>query len=274
MPPAFRCPSCANPLQESAAGFGCERGHHFDRAREGYVNLIPGGRLRSRPAGDDDRMVKARRAVLDAGLYSPIIEAVATEVSLVRPRFILDAGCGEGSYLGRTAELSAALGWGIDVSKPAVKLAANRHREARFAIASSYTLPFEDETFDAVINVFSPRDFPEMRRVVRAGGVAVVVTPGPHHLAQLKALLYDDPREHAEVAGGQDAAERVSTVRFDLDLTDPAVRSSLLEMTPYWWSATAERRDVVLATALEVTVDVRIALYRFDTSPDVPEQGL
>ena len=76
------------------------------------------------------------------------------------------------------------------------------------------------------------------------------------------------------MAGGQDGAERVSTVRFDLDLTDPAVRSSLLEMTPYWWSATAERRAVVLATALEVTVDVRIARYRFDTSPDVPEQGL
>lgn len=273
MVPAFRCPSCANPLHESAAGFVCERGHHFDRAREGYVNLVPGGRLKGRPAGDDDTMVKARRAVFDAGLYTPIIDAVATEVASVRPRFILDAGCGEGSYLRRATELSTALGWGIDVSKPAMKLAAKRHREVRFAIASSYALPFEDAAFDAVINVFSPRHFPEMRRVLRVGGVAVVVTPGPHHLSQLKALLYDDPREHAEAADAQDGAERTSTVSFTLDLTDPQARANLLEMTPYWWSATAERRAAVLATPLEVTVDVRITRYRFATSPEAADQG-
>jgi len=211
-------------------------------------------------------MVRARRTVFDAGLYAPIIDAVAARVAAAHPVDVLDAGCGEGSYLARAAERSGARAWGIDISKAAVRLAARRHREHRFAVASSYHLPFADGSFDALIDVFSPRPFAELLRVLVPGGVAVVVTPGARHLAQLKALIYDDPREHAEPSDTEDdgAPEPESTerVEFTVDLSDAVLRLALLEMTPYWWSTTPERRERIAATPLAVDVDMVLRAYR------------
>ena len=58
---------------------------------------------------------------------------------------------GEGYYLGHTLEHLAGVGiraggWGVDVSKLAVRLAAGRYgRSASFAVASSFRLPFDDQ---------------------------------------------------------------------------------------------------------------------------------
>ena len=63
---------------------------------------------------------------------------------------VLDAGCGEGHVPGthvrdtpcrRLAKNCEA--FGVDVSKTAIRMAAKRHREASFAVASSYVLPFD-----------------------------------------------------------------------------------------------------------------------------------
>lgn len=265
--PKFRCPHCGESLDEHDREFFCSNGHHFDRAKDGYVNLLPSGRLKGRPSGDDEAMVRARRAVFDADLYRPVVDAVAAMLATSRPTCVVDAGCGEGSYLAATTRLSGASGWGIDVSKPAIRLAARRHQDHHYAIASSYAMPFADGSFDALINVFSPRDFVEMERVLAVNGVAVVVTPGPRHLAQLKEIIYDDPRQHAQPSTFGDSsdepvADDVQAVSFELDLHDARLRLSLLEMTPFWWSTVPERREIIASTTITVEVDVRLSLYR------------
>jgi 23S rRNA (guanine745-N1)-methyltransferase len=233
----------------------------FDRAREGYVNLLIGGRLPGGPSGDDDTMVRARRAVFDAGCYDPIIDAVAATVNDVSPSAVLDAGCGEGTYIARACDVSGTHGWGIDISKVAVRLAARRYPACSFAVASSYRLPFDDSSFDAVIDVFSPRPFDELLRVLRPGGVAVVVTPGPDHLAGLKAMIYDTPRPHHDDEDTPQAASVVA-VRFTVDLTEPVLRRQLLEMTPYWWSTTDDRRARIESTLTSVDADMVLTSYR------------
>jgi 23S rRNA (guanine745-N1)-methyltransferase len=257
---SFRCPHCGLSLVDVDRRLACASGHSFDRAREGYVNLLPGGRLPGGPSGDDDTMVRARRAVFEAGCYDPIIDAVAAEVRRAGAATMLDAGCGEGTYLARACA-AGAQGWGIDISKVAVRLAAKRYPQCEFAVASSYRLPFDDASFDALIDVFSPRPFDELFRVLRPGGLAVVVTPGADHLAQLKALVYDTPRPHDDDEPGP-TPERVEHVRFTVDLAAPELRRSLLEMTPYWWSAPPERQDRVEQQLAEVDVDMVLSVYQ------------
>jgi 23S rRNA (guanine745-N1)-methyltransferase len=198
--------------------------------------------------------------VFDAGCYEPIIAAVARTVERLGARTVLDAGCGEGTYLARACAAGAE-GCGIDISKSAVRRAARRHVGQRWAVASSYRLPFADGVFDAVMSVFSPRPYDEFRRVLAPGGAAVVVTPGPGHLRGLAELLYAQPRPHEHDADAP-SFEHEERVTFTVDLARPDLRRSLLEMTPYWWSATPEQRQRVEAELRSVEADMVVSVMR------------
>ena len=157
----FRCPLCALPLTEAGGGLVCPGGHRFDRAREGYVHLLPVGQKHSKAPGDDKGMVAARRAFLDRGYYAPLRDALcalAAELTGPAPA-VLDAGCGEGYY---TAAVHAALlaagkapeTAGIDISKFSLQKAARRCRDVEYAVASAYRLPLADASADLLTNVF------------------------------------------------------------------------------------------------------------------------
>jgi 23S rRNA (guanine745-N1)-methyltransferase len=225
------CPLCREPLSAEPSRFGCPNGHHFDRAREGYVHLLDPGRGGRRAHGDDREMVAARRRFLDAGYYEPLRQALAEIAPMARA--VLDVGCGEGYY---TAALRGECVVGVDVSQPAVRLAAKRHRDALFVVASGAHLPVLDGSVDSV---FSPVFPAELARVVRPGGTVTVVVPGAAHLDRLRALLYRDQVPHDEQvplddAGGFTALD-ARHVEFGLDLDGPAVRD-LVGMTPYRYS--------------------------------------
>jgi 23S rRNA (guanine745-N1)-methyltransferase len=258
--PGFRCPVCRRPLADAVAGLACEAGHRFDRAREGYVNLLP-ARPGRRPAGDDADAVRARRALLDRGHYAPVVEAVAAAVAATGPRDLLDAGCGEGTYLAAAAAAAGARGWGIDVSKAAVRLAARRFPEHRWAVASSLELPFGDGELGTVVSVFAPRAFAEFRRVLRPGGAIVLASPGPDHLAGVRALLgrdarSDAPRRHVAGDGVPPPSARVR-VTYTLALTGADDVRDLVAMTP--WHTFAAGRE--LPERLDTTVDVWVTTH-------------
>jgi 23S rRNA (guanine745-N1)-methyltransferase len=261
----YRCPNCTQVLASDASGWGCGSGHRFDRAKEGYVNLLPAGRKKGGDAGDSAEMLAARRRFFDRGHYAPVMAAVAAMVPSTATT-VLDAGCGEGSYLAavsavasRFARNGALERHGIDIAKPGIRMAARRHHDMSFAVASAYRLPFPDASFDAVLSVFAPRPFEEFSRVLRDGGVTVVASPGAAHLASLRQLLYDEQRvEHDDVPHGATEAERVN---YELTLDGDDLRS-LLHMTPHWWRASPARRNEVLALAqLTTTVDIWVTRH-------------
>ena len=58
------CPVCSRSLTAEPHRYVCAKGHSFDRARSGYVNLLQKQKHRQR--GDDADMAKARREFLNA----------------------------------------------------------------------------------------------------------------------------------------------------------------------------------------------------------------
>ena len=48
----WRCPICAGDLALLQDGARCPLGHQFDRARQGYINLLPVNHKGSREPGD------------------------------------------------------------------------------------------------------------------------------------------------------------------------------------------------------------------------------
>lgn len=100
------CPICSAPLNEVDNGVVCPAGHRFDRARQGYLNLLPVQHKNSRDPGDNLAMVEARRDFLNAGHYAPVARRLAALAAERKPQRWLDIGCGEGYY---TAQIADAL---------------------------------------------------------------------------------------------------------------------------------------------------------------------
>lgn len=91
----FRCPTCQEPFaQLEENSIVCGRGHRIDFNKHGYLHFLKG-------AADTEygrEMFLARRQLLDAGLFKPIIQAVAERLSQ-RPLKILDVGTGREPHL-------------------------------------------------------------------------------------------------------------------------------------------------------------------------------
>src|SRR5438552_3601497 len=121
--------SCHLPLAREGGRVVCPRGHSFDIARSGYINLLQPQDRRSRNPGDSEEAVAARRRFLDRGHAEPLLEAI--RAMLPDARDVLDAGCGEGYYLGSLGALHAC---GIDISVPAVELAARRYPHCQWIV--------------------------------------------------------------------------------------------------------------------------------------------
>jgi 23S rRNA (guanine745-N1)-methyltransferase len=135
-------------------------------------------------------------------------------------------------------------------------------------VASSFQLPVDDATVDAVVSVFAPRAFAEFRRVLRPGGVAVLASPGPDHLRGVVELIYGEPRPHEQRPHTADDPELPSApvartrVRYELALTEPGAVADLVRMTPYWWKATpAQQADLTARPRLDTIVDVVVTTH-------------
>src|SRR5689334_6866581 len=120
------CPvrDCRLPLERCDRRALCPRGHSFDIARSGYINLLQPQDRRSRQPGDTAAAVAGRRRLHDLGATRPLLEAVAEMVSPAAADRVLDAGCGNGDLLGTLAASAGFAAHGIDISVAAVDAAA------------------------------------------------------------------------------------------------------------------------------------------------------
>lgn len=263
----WACPHCRLALQTGKDGKSlvCPNRHAFDRAREGYVNLLPANRKRSREPGDAPSMLAARRRVHRANAYLPLAEALLAQLAeLETGGVILDVGCGEGYYCGAmTSAMPASRVYGIDISRAAVRLAAKDQRAASFAVASSFQLPIVDASLDVVVRIFAPSDDAEVLRVLRPGQYYLEVTPASGHLGQLRERLYATTREHTparkQVAGMCLRQQR----RLDYRLAPSReLLADIVSMTPFAHRGHREKREALLKSGLD-SVDMAFTLSLF-----------
>ena len=267
--PELICPVCAQPLTLQDKSYRCEKGHCFDRAKSGYVNLLPpspGGKRH----GDDKLMVKARTDFLNKGYYDPLAREIARQTADCEGEHlhIVDAGCGEGKYTadvlnylvqqGKTADVA-----GIDISKEALICAAKRSKAITLCAASTAHMPLADGCADVVLNIFSPLMGEEFARVLKPGGRLICAVPLERHLWELKALIYDTPYENPApdvdvkgftVIGRQD-------LRYEIELRGEDILS-LFKMTPYYYkTSAADQKKAEAAEYLKTTVEFGVLVY-------------
>jgi 23S rRNA (guanine745-N1)-methyltransferase len=211
----------------------CPRGHSFDVARSGYVNLLQPQERRSKRPGDTAAAVAARRRLHDRGVTGPLADAIAEIAAASGGDRVLDAGCGDGFYLGTLARRTGCAAHGIDISIPAIDAAARRYPECEWIVANADRfVPHADRSFSLVLSITARMNAREFRRVLADGGRLLVAVPAPEDLIELRG------------AGRDRVARTVETFAGDFRL--------------------AERRRIATAADLDAAAvrDLRLSIYR------------
>lgn len=270
----YRCPICLQSLIRIQKQYVCAKGHNFDIAHNNYINLLIDNQKKSKDPGDNKAMMESRKNFLNKGYYSKfsckLNEAVDFHID-EESKFILDAGCGEGYFLSNLKRELIMLEnrididyYGIDISKSAIKYASKRDKNINFAVGSNFNLPIINNSVDCIIRNFAPGDNEEFYRVLKEGGKLFIVTPGTHHLFELKEALYKIPREHEikdqEIDGFQSLKHY--EIKYNIKIDDNEDITNLISMTPYYWSITNEMRNSInQIPSLETTLHFNIDVY-------------
>jgi 23S rRNA (guanine745-N1)-methyltransferase len=187
----------------------CTRGHSFDVARSGYINLLQPQERRSKQPGDTVAAVAGRRRLHDRGVTEPLLRAIAEIIVASPGEVVLDAGCGDGFYLGALVRESGFDGHGVDISIPAIDAAARRYPGCEWVVANAdRVVPYADRSFSLVMSITARMNAGEFRRVLRDDGCLLVAVPAPEDLIELRGK------------GRERVARTVETFARDFTLAD------------------------------------------------------
>lgn len=267
----FICPVCGENLGKSENSYVCSHNHSFDCARSGYVNLLISKQIGKAVHGDNKLMLRARRSFLEKGYYAPLRDVLCNEVlNRFCGGLVLDAGCGEGYYTSAISKSLMQSGnltgiYGIDISKTAVDMAAKRHDNVIYAAASVFHIPMKDDSCDMLVTLFAPYCGNEFIRVLKPGGVMVMVIPSELHLWELKQEIYDVPYKNEvkpyELEGF--ALLDSKHIRYKMKLGSQEDIQALFSMTPYYYRTGVNQQERLAALdKLDITADFELLIYK------------
>ncbi len=255
---SLACPACGQLLSRAGDDFACGRGHRINVNRKGCLNVLSS----QADSCYDADLFSARRRVFDAGCYDAVAQAIESLLPAGTQR-ILDAGCGDGWYL--NALLSRHGDWcgaGVDISRDAIFQATNLPCTALWCVGDLRRLPFADGSFTAVLDVLTPANYEEFRRVLAEDGLLIKVYPGSGYLQELRAARGLAPYEEGQVDAylrekARIADERRVTV---IHKVSDELWRDFVWMTPLMQDLSpAEKNEIARHNAGSVTIDLHVA---------------
>ena len=260
---AFSCPICQKKLTLVETSLKCDNRHSFDLAKFGYVNLAP---QIKQSANYDKENFQNRQQILEAGFYQAILDALSTMLSsLETSQTVLDIGCGEGFFSRKLQEShSDKTFYAFDISKDSVQIAAKSETNwtVNWFVGDLARLPIKDASMDILLDIFSPANYGEFRRVLSKDGILIKVIPTENHLKEIRQIVQDqltkkdysnqDIKEHFQEYFSIQSNQIAS-------LTNPITaeqRQALLSMTPLLFHVDQSKIDWSQLT--EITIEAEI----------------
>lgn len=270
----FKCPLCGNKmLMKDQRSIVCTKNHCFDLAKNGYVNLLTG----AVKTGYSKHLFNSRSLIIKSGLFEPLAEKLGrlilehlhrTNQSRIS---ILDAGCGEGSHLARIIDNIRVndgiqtTGVGIDISKEGINIASRDYPNIVWCVADLSNVPFNDDSFNFILNILSPANYTEFKRLLTCDGILIKVMPGSNYLRELRKFFFQstEKEEYSNKKTVRHFANNLNMIdtqriQYSMPLTKENL-NHLIRMTPLSWSAADKRIEKALNSGMDsVTVDLTI----------------
>ena len=262
---AFACPICQENLTLIKTSLKCSNRHSFDLAKFGYVNLAP---QIKQSANYDKENFQNRQEILEAGFYQTILETISDLLArLETAKTILDIGCGEGFYSRKLQEShSDKTFYAFDISKDSVQIAAKSEPNwaVNWFVGDLARLPIKDASMDILLDIFSPANYGEFRRVLSKDGILIKVIPTENHLKEIRQIVQDqltkkdysnqDIKEHFQEYFSIQSSQIAS-------LTTPISaeqRQPLLAMTPLLFHVDHTKIDWSQLTDITIEAEILV----------------
>ncbi|MBO0437606.1 methyltransferase domain-containing protein [Vagococcus fluvialis] len=264
----FLCPKCQSKFKEVRGNtMICLSNHQYDLSKKGTIHF-PNHHLTS---DYDKEMLLSRRKMIQNGLYQKLEERLTSYIKEVGEELtVVDMGCGEGSFVNRLSQqLSDTTVWtGFDLSKDGVQLASDFSSDAFFFIGDVTQMPFQNESIDVLLNIFSPSHYEEMSRVLKKTGLIIKVIPESGYLKEMREIFYQDNVEKQNYSNEnvyekfkkdvQLISEERVTYQFPVVHKD---YEDILKMSPIHWGATSEAKEYAKEHPFkQLTIDVKILI--------------
>ena len=260
---AFACPICQENLTLIETSLKCSNRHSFDLAKFGYVNLAP---QIKQSANYDKENFQNRQQILEAGFYQAILEGIS-DILATKPsaKTVLDIGCGEGFYSRKLQESHPdKTFYAFDISKDSVQIAAKSEPNwsVNWFVGDLARLPIKDASMDILLDIFSPANYGEFRRVLSQNGILIKVIPTENHLKEIRKTVQEqltkkdysnqDIKEHFQEHFSIQSSQIASLTK---PIT-PEQRQALLSMTPLLFNIDQTKIDWSKLT--EITIEAEI----------------
>lgn len=262
----FQCPKCQEGFQKVRGNsLVCHNAHQYDLSKKGTIHF-PSHHLTS---DYDKDMLLSRRNMIQNGLYEPLEEKIAELMSeLSAEAFVVDMGCGEGSFVDHLKDKvrKETVFTGFDLSKDGVQLASDFSEKGFFFIGDVTQMPFEEESVDCLLNIFSPSHYEEMLRVLKSDGLIIKVIPESYYLKEMRELFYRDNPDKQNYSNENVYEKFKKEIRLikeeHLTFQVPIFHKDYedtLKMSPILWGASDEAKEYAKENPFhELTIDVKI----------------
>ena len=256
----LKCPICSSSftLGNNSKSMICSRGHNFDMAKQGYVNFCGGsmGKLY-----EDKELFRARRNIYEAGFFRGVEEAVSGSLKELLNKegsVIAEAGCGEGSLLSFLQRENPGHSYiGLDISKSAVKMAAQQNGQISWLVADVCKIPLKDGSIDCLIDMLTPANYGEFQRILKPGGYIIKIIPNDGYLTELRQRLGKKAYEDKEVDkffSRHFALICQKQIKYTF-VCEPSVQEDIYVMTPMSGKADGNgSRDKVDSVTMDLSI--------------------
>ena len=258
---------CRRALLFEGRRVTCRRGHSFDVARRGYLNLLQPQDRRARRPGDTAGVLAARRRFLGSPAAAPLIGAIVDASRVGERDAVLEVGCGEGQHLASIADRFGCEAHGVDISVAAIDAAARRRPRLRWLVANADRfLPYADASFRLVLSITSRMNAPEFRRVLHRNATLLVAIPAADDLVELRravlgeGVLRDRVERTVATFVPHFAFERHARVRHVVRLDAAAVADVMTGA--YRALRASERARLASIADVDVTLSRDVLLFR------------
>ncbi|GAB6929080.1 hypothetical protein JCM10914A_30630 [Paenibacillus sp. JCM 10914] len=270
----FNCPICGNSMKvEQSVSLVCEKQHCYDISKQGYVNML----FHTTKTKYDRALFESRNIISRSGFFDPMLEGISNRILQAQGADrggelkILDAGCGEGSHLmevvSQLEERQSShkvLGVGVDIAKEGIVMASKAGADQVWCVADLAHSPFADRQFDFIMNILSPSNYAEFRRLLADDGMVIKVIPGDDYLQELRKMFYSQTskesysNDHTMELFSRHY-ERIDSERIQYRVVlDSKRMNHLINMTPLSWGASPETCEQTMGDEMEVTVDFTV----------------